>query len=100
MYYAILAWEKIKDKIDMAEITVKALLFWAIYSPLYLLGIFTLDDVKQITLLVFLIITGSIRFFRWMVRDSQRKKLIDIEIRERELGIEKKEKEADKIKKK
>ncbi len=83
---------KTKLAIKMAEFTFKALLFACIYYPLYVLGMaLTAKDIQYWILTGFLVITGAIRFYRWMKRDDQNRLLKDIEIREREVAIREKE---------
>lgn len=78
---------KIKLAAEMEQITIKALVFGGLYHLLYIFGIIvTIEDIKHWILIAFLVITGSIRFYRWLIRDDQNRRLKEIDIRDREIS--------------
>ena len=83
---------KIKRGQEMLELTIKNLLFNIVYYPTYLIGIIlTAGDFRYWILTTFLIVTGSIRFYRWMRRDDKNNELKQVQIDRERLANEEKE---------
>lgn len=62
-----------KKILRMEAALIKAVLFFSIYIPLYAIGLLTIspNDVRFWLLSAFLIVTGSMKFYRWLRRDDQ-----------------------------
>lgn len=83
---------KTKMVLEMAEIKIAAIVFGALYYPLYLWGIIgNFGDVKSLILMLFLVITGGIRFYRWTLRDNLTRRKLEQELREKEAEIRERE---------
>lgn len=70
-----------KRRLTMAELAVKAILFFGIYLPLYIYTmVITFADVRFWILTAFSIIVGSWRFVRWLRKDDRMNELRQQEI--------------------
>jgi hypothetical protein len=79
-----------KHSIKMAE--SKALLFVLnmLWPPLYVFAWLTnLDNIKSTILFIVALIMGMIRFYFWVIRATQNRRLKDLDIEEREKEISK-----------
>lgn len=79
-----------KPPIKMAESKVVLFLLNTLWPPLYVWAwISNLDNIQSSILFIVALIMGMIRFYFWMIRAAQNKRLKDLEIYEREknLGI-------------
>jgi hypothetical protein len=98
----VLVLHESKRRLTMAELAVKALLFFGLYIPLYIYSlVITFADVRFWILTAFIVITGSWRFVRWLRKDDRMNELRqqeieskrianrmqELEMRERELEI-------------
>lgn len=81
-------WDNLKK---MEAAATKALIFWLTYVPLLGLGMLTFDHWKQLILLAYLLITGSIWFKRKLRRDDQNYRQKELELKEREWELNKKQ---------
>lgn len=83
---------KTKLVLEMAEIKLAAFLFGSIFYPLYLWGIIgDFGDFKSLVLMLFLIVTGGIKFYRWTLRDNLNRKRLNFENQMKELDVREKE---------
>lgn len=81
-----------KRRLTMAEITIKAVFMFGVWLPLFVYNlVITFNDIRFWLMTVFIMITGSWRFVRWLRRDDQRNETLRIENRIKELAMREKE---------
>lgn len=95
----VLVLQDSKRRIIMAELAVKAIIFFGLYIPLFVYSmVVTFADIRFWILTFFIIITGSWKFVRWLRKDDrlneqrlQENEARRIENKMRELAMREKE---------
>lgn len=68
----VLVLQDSKRRLTMAELAVKAIIFFGLYIPLYVYSmIVTFADIRFWLLTLFAMVVGSIKLVRWLRKDDR-----------------------------